>query len=116
VAGIWDLEVYVKACALADALHASVLGWSKVDTWTVGVQAIRAADSIGANLAEAGGRRTDGDRARFLFIARGSGLELQHWLERAAARGLTCPDNANERAREISRMLNGMTRAWSPSA
>jgi four helix bundle protein len=33
--------------------------WSSFDRWTVGQQMVRSADSIGANIAEAAGRRTD---------------------------------------------------------
>jgi four helix bundle protein len=72
------------------------------------VQGIRAADSIGANIAEAMGRITNPDRLRLLFIARGSVNELEHWLARAEARRLPCPPKGRSRAREIGRMLNGL--------
>ena len=60
-----DLAVYRRSAALADELHDSVLSWGSVDLWTAGVQAIRAADSIGANIAEAMGRRTGRDAGNF---------------------------------------------------
>jgi four helix bundle protein len=114
VEGFEDLLAYRKAAALADEVRSGVAGWPSFDLWTVGVQLVRAADSVGANIAEAYGRRTDADRRRFLFIARGSTCELEHWLLRASARGLPCPKNAMARARENGRLLNGLAKSWSP--
>jgi four helix bundle protein len=71
---------------------------------------VRAADSVGANLAEGSGRFTAPDHRRFLFIARSSACELEHWLERAAARDLGLPEQALEEAGEVARMLNGLLR------
>jgi four helix bundle protein len=72
---------------------------------------VRAADSVGANIARAGGRRTDAEKRRFLIVARGSVLELQHWLDRARARRLTLPPDAGGDAAELGRMLNGLGKA-----
>jgi four helix bundle protein len=106
--GFADLLVYRRAAALADELRDAVRTWDSIDGWTSGVQGMRAADSIGANIAEAMGRLTNADQSRLLFIARGSANELEHWLARAEARGLHCPENGCARAREIGRMLNGL--------
>jgi four helix bundle protein len=109
--GFEELVVYQRSAALADELRAAVRTWDSVDQWTVGVQAIRTADSIAANIAEAMGRWSHADQVRILFIARGSANELENWLARALARGLTSPDDGGARAREIGRMLNGLMRA-----
>jgi four helix bundle protein len=109
--GFEDLEVYRLAAGLSDDLRGAVREWESVDLWSAGIQMIRAADSIGANLAEAYGRGTRPDQARFLFIARGSALELQHWIARATARQLPCPPEARKTANRIARMLNGLIRA-----
>jgi four helix bundle protein len=53
--GFRQLRVYRESVALADELHAAIKGWPSLERWTVGVQAIRAADSVGANIAEAYG-------------------------------------------------------------
>jgi four helix bundle protein len=47
----------------------------------------RASDSIAANLAEGGGRRSDGEMERFIQIAMGSGTELSHHFLLARDRG-----------------------------
>ena len=106
--GFEELVVYQRAAAFADELRAAVKTWDSVDCWTCGVQAIRAADSVGANIAEAMGRLTNPDRLRLLFVARGSVNELEHWIARAQAGDLSCPANSRTRAQEIGRMLNGL--------
>jgi four helix bundle protein len=112
--GFEDLAVYRRAAALADELRQAVGEWDSLDQWTVGVQTIRSADSICANIAEAMGRWSAPDQLRILFIARGSATELQNWIHRATARGLACPADAVLRVREIGRMLNGLIRAARP--
>jgi four helix bundle protein len=106
-----NLAVYRRAVALADEIAAVVVRWPSFHRWTAGVQLVRAADSIGANIAEANGRAGDPDQRRLLVIARGSTYEAQHWLERARARGLECPAEAAARAAEVGRMLNGLVRS-----
>jgi len=108
-----DLVVYQRAVTLADSIHAAGAAWDSFDRLTVGVQMVRAADSIGANLAEAWGRDTRADRRRVVFLARGSACELEHWITRAEARELALPPNASRHTAEVSRMLNGLLRAWS---
>jgi four helix bundle protein len=114
VEGFEELLAYRRAAGLADEVRAMVAAWPSFDLWTVGVQLVRAADSVGANIAEAYGRRTDADRRRFLFIARGSTCELEHGLMRAEARTLRRPKGALARARENGRLLNGLAKSWSP--
>jgi four helix bundle protein len=106
-----ELAVYQRAAQLADEVRLSVRTWESTDLWTADIQTIRAADSIGANIAEALGRWSRADQARFLVIARGSVNELEHWLFRAAERSLPLPANAAGRAGEIGRMLNGLMRS-----
>jgi four helix bundle protein len=109
--GFRRLAVYTTAVELADEIHACVRSWNGFDKWTVGAQLVRAADSVGANIAEAFGRNSHADERRLLVIARGSALELQHWLDRSRARDLPHPPNATPRANEIGRMLNGLLKS-----
>jgi four helix bundle protein len=49
---------------------------------------VKAADSIGANIAEGTGRGSFQDNRRFVRTARGSLYETRHWLRRAYTRDL----------------------------
>ena len=82
------LEVYQLPERLADAIWDMALGWNSFAKDTVGKQLVRAADSIGANIAEGYGRGTGADNRRFVRTARGSLNETQHWLRRAYRRDL----------------------------
>jgi four helix bundle protein len=83
-----DLDVYRLSEELADTVWDIVRKWDGLARDTVGKQLIRAADSIGANIAEGSGRGSHADTKRLLRIARGSLMETQHWLRRAFRRNL----------------------------
>src|SRR2546423_15697563 len=83
-----SLRVYQLAERMADQVWSIVVKWNVLARDTVGKQLIRAADSIGANIAEGTGRGTFVDNRRFVRIARGSLNETQHWLRRAYKRQL----------------------------
>lgn len=82
------LHVYKLAEELADGIWDVVRGWDYFAKDTVGKQMVKAADSIGANIAERTGRGTLEDNRRFIRMARGSLYETQHWLRRAYKRSL----------------------------
>jgi four helix bundle protein len=104
------LAAYRHAAALADALNKLVTSWPSFDLWTVGQQLVRAGDSVGANIAEGAGRWHGPDKRRLYIIARGSLYEVEHWLLRANARGLT-NDLFEERIDETARTLNGLIKS-----
>ena len=106
-----DLGVYKLAEELADAVWPIVLGWDGLARDTVGKQLIRAADSIGANIAEGSGRHSPNDNRRFVRIARGSFLETQHWLRRAFTRKLISPEQT-ELLRDIIERLSPMLNSY----
>ena len=91
-----NLQVYQLAEELADLI------WDMVGTWdyfakdTVGKQMVRAADSVGANIAEGDGRGSYPDNRRFVRIARGSLNETRHWLRRAYRRGLLSDEQVGQ--------------------
>jgi four helix bundle protein len=82
------LDVYRLSEKLADQAWNLVCSWNALARDTVGKQLVRAADSIGANIAEGTGRGSYKDNRRFVRIARGSLNETQHWLRRAYSREL----------------------------
>jgi four helix bundle protein len=83
-----QLHVYQRAEELADLVWDIVKKWDRFTNATIGQQLVRAADSIGANIAEGCGRGSFADNKRFARIARGSLYETKHWLRRAFRRRL----------------------------
>jgi four helix bundle protein len=106
-----DLVAYSQAVALADDLYDAIAKWPSFDRWSSGVQLMRAADSVGANIAEAAGRWHRADQRRFLLIARGSLYETEHWVARAETRRLL-ERGWTARLDEAARQLNGLIRKW----
>jgi four helix bundle protein len=85
--GFQKLRVYQLSEELS-VLWPLVNNWNHLAKNTIGTQLIRAADSIGANIAEGSGRGTFAENKRFLKIARGSLFEAKYWLRRAYKRNL----------------------------
>jgi len=94
--GFENLEVYRLAERLADHAWDKVLHWPNLARDTIGKQLIRAADGIGANIAEGAGRGSFQDNRRFVRIARGSLNETRHWLRRAYKRGFVDQDGSRD--------------------
>jgi len=83
-----DLRVFQLAEKLCDDVWGIVTSWEYFEKNAVGMQLVKAADSIGANIAEGAGRGTPGDNKRFIRISRGSLNETKYWLRRAYRRNL----------------------------
>ena len=88
-----NLQVYKLGEKLADEVWKIVTCWDQFAKTTVGRQIVRAADSIGANIAEGRGSGSFQDNRRFVRMARGSLNETQHWLRRSYRRGLLSKDD-----------------------
>ena len=104
-----NLQVYRLGEKLADEVWTVVTGWEQFAKTTVGRQMVRAADSVGANIAEGSGRRSFQDNRRFVRMARGSLNETKHWLRRAYSRGLLTAADVKRIRRiidELAPMLN----------
>jgi four helix bundle protein len=83
-----DKRVYQRAETVADAVWEMCESWSSFAKYNVGSQLVRAADSIGNNVAEAGGRFHPADVCNFFYFARGSLYETRFLLRRAIKRKL----------------------------
>ncbi|GAB4579184.1 MAG: hypothetical protein Fur0022_19220 [Anaerolineales bacterium] len=83
-----ELKVLQAAEQIADGVWNEVSRWDDFSKEVVGKQIARAADSIGANIAEAYGRFHYGERLQFFYYARGSLFETKYWLNRIHARDL----------------------------
>jgi four helix bundle protein len=75
-----DLRVWEDAHQLTLAIYKVTQVFPKEERFGLTSQVRRASASIGANLAEGCGRRSDGEMARFVQIAMGSGAELSYHL------------------------------------
>jgi four helix bundle protein len=103
------LRAYRLSRALAADAYAAAETWSVFNQRTVGVQLVRAADSVGANIAEATGRWHQADQRRLLYIARGSLRETEHWILVAQERRLL-PSDAGAEVPELARTLSGLVK------
>lgn len=113
-----NLRVYQLAELLADLIWKAVGTWNSFDRNTVGIQIVRAADSVGANIAEGCGRFGIADNKRFAYIARGSLNETKHWLRRAYLRKLLSGDDVaalrqvlDELAPKLNAYINSISKA-----
>jgi four helix bundle protein len=88
------LHVYQLAERLANEVWNVVIQWSTFAQDTVGKQFVRAADSVGSNLAEGYGRGSYADSKRFVLISRGSLNETICCLRRASTRNLITPEQS----------------------
>ena len=104
-----DLKVLQFAELIVDEIWKQTVPWDKFAREVVGAQLARAADSIGANIAEGFGRFHYGEKIQFLYYARGSLFEAKYWLNRARARNLISFDLAQDfasRLTDLARQLN----------
>ena len=75
-----NLKVWHKAHRLTIAIYARTRTFPNDEMYGLTSQVRRASASIGANIAEGCGRRSDPEMKRFLQIARGSANELEYHL------------------------------------
>ena len=99
------LHIYQLSEKLSDEIWKIAKGWNYFAQNTVGIQIVKAADSVGSNIAEGSGRGTDPDLRRFLRISRGSLYETRHWLQRAYKRNLL----SDEQVKLLLPIVNELT-------
>ena len=106
-----ELKVWHKAYDLSLAIYEASRCFPREEMYGLTSQLRRAAVSIGANIAEGCGRRSDGELVRFFQIARGSSSEVEHHL--LLARDLkflqaATHQDIEKKLQEVQRMLTSL--------
>jgi len=107
-----DLKVWGKAHDLTLAIYQKTRGFPKEEIYGLTSQMRRASASIGANIAEGCGRRSDPEMNRFVQIARGSVSELEYHLLLARDLGLLKVEEFTDleaKVLEVQRMLASLS-------
>lgn len=91
-----ELNIYKLADEFSDRVWEVVSTWDYFSKKTLGDQWVRAADSVGANIAEGYGRYFFNENVVFLYYSRGSLVETKWWCIKARKRGLINEDEANK--------------------
>ena len=109
-----DLEAYQKAKALAQDIYNLTKTFPKEETYSLTDQLRRSSRSVGAQIAEAWGkRRYERHFVSKLTDADAEQMETQHWLDIAASCKYLSRDQMEQLITELSevgRMLNSMIR------
>ena len=110
-----ELVVWQKAHRMTLDVYAATRGFPKEELYGLTSQIRRSAASIGANIAEGSGRRSNNEICRFLQIARGSASETEYhlllaydlkFLREEEFRGLS------READEVQRMLTALIQSF----
>ena len=116
--GFRALLAWQKADELASGVYRTLGSAPERHRWLT-VQAMRAAISVPANIAEGYGRGSLGDYLRFLDIARGSLAELEYYLHFIGREGLASDSDvvALQGLRdEAGKLLHGLWRSLKQKA
>jgi four helix bundle protein len=113
-----DLKVWAKAHQMTLAIYQATRKFPRDEIYGLTSQIRRAAASIGANIAEGCGRRSDAEMKRFVQIARGSASELEYHLLLARDLQLLTGEEFKDleaKVFEIQRMLASLVQRLQPS-
>ncbi len=83
-----DLEIFQLSMDLGEIVWDWVGKWNELPQKTVGLQFVRATDSISANIEEGYGRYFFKERKQFCYYSRGSLMETKTWAKKAKTRNL----------------------------
>ena len=101
---IQNLRIYQDAAQISTEIVEAVRKWPTLDQQSLGMQIIRATDSICHNIAEGYGRSATGERLQFLFYADGSLQEAKNQILLAVDRGLISPEKAKAQTHHLRRL------------
>ncbi len=100
-----DLRVWEEAHRLTLDVYRATQSFPRDERFGLTSQMRRASVSIPANLAEGCGRRSDGELARFVQIAMGSGAELSYHLLLARDLGFVKNEEYAELDANLGRLM-----------
>jgi four helix bundle protein len=109
-----DLRVWTKAHELTLAVYQKTRAFPKEEMYGLTSQLRRASASVGANIAEGCGRRSDAEMRRFVQIARGSANEVEYHLLLAKDLNFLTADEHRDlevKVLEIQRMLASLVQS-----
>jgi four helix bundle protein len=113
-----ELQVWRKAHNMTMAVYEATRIFPSEERYGLTSQLRRSAASIPANIAEGCGRRSDGEMARFLQIARGSASEIEYHIFLARELRYLREDSFRQLTREadeLQRMLTALIRRFRPA-
>jgi four helix bundle protein len=108
-----SLKVYQKSIELADIIYKLTKRFPSEEKYRLTDQMVRAATSIGANIAKGVGQGYKSKTINFCNIAMGSTNEMRHWITVARMQTYISDDEFKDldgRLDEILRMLIGYMR------
>jgi len=100
-----DLRVWDEAHRLTLSVYKDTQSFPNEERFGLTSQIRRASASVAANLAEGCGRRSEGEMARFVQIAMGSGAELSYHLLLAKDLCFLAEDHYGELSAHLERVM-----------
>lgn len=112
-----QLRIWQESFSFADDIYKLTASFPKEERYGLTQQLRRAAVSIGANISEGCGKRTNKDFASFLYNSMGSIKECEHLLlfaKRQNFIGLTDFNTLNEKLNIIGKQLTNFIKTLKP--
>ena len=106
-----DLVAWQKAHGFVMAVYALTRSFPREERYGLTSQFRRAAVSIAANIAEGFGKRSVGDKLRFLDHAQGSLEECRYFLVLTRDLGYAAVESTMDQLDEVARVLGGYVAA-----
>ncbi len=113
-----DLIVWKKAHQMTLEVYSATREFPREELFGLTSQVRRSAASVGANIAEGSGRRSNNEICRFLQIARGSASETEYHLMLAHDLKFLREEDfrrLSSQADEVQRMLTGLIQSFHPA-
>jgi four helix bundle protein len=111
--GFFDIKAWQKADDLVVDVYDQTKSFPRHQLYSLTNQMQKAAVSVAANIAEGSGRCTLRDYLRFLYIAKGSLVELEYYIHLAKRLGylsLAAHQRLDALQDETARVLTGLIR------